>query len=559
MTNRYDDEKFGSVVREYVRGRISRRQFIVRGAQLGLSAAALAKLTQPSRAAANLMDSDPASPFESPITSERVAFLKTKPYKGTTINVMVLKATVGDGLKYHVPHWEEATGGKVNVAEVPIETLHTQIFSDLSSGLGKYDAYMTGAWFYGDFFVPKEPYIVPVEKFVSDPKHAYWEPDQWLPAMRKLYSWDEKVYGVLFDGDAQALYYRKDIFAKKEVQDKFKAKYNYDLPAPPKTTQQYHDVADFFTGWDWNGDGQNDWGISLHAKVNEQGFFHFLTLSAPFVVSPDNKYYFFNPETMKPLINSEGHVKALEDYVKFLANGPKEEIAWTLGQGWNLFLDGHSATEPTWGDLPTLAQDPKTSKVQGKIGAAPLPGTTEAFNPITGQWKKYDLNQVGNTNGGSWHCVISRLSKKQEATYDFLVLHGEQEERLVQLHDRLDRRAARDEVRVHRPHGNGQSQRLDRRQSAVERKRRRRVPQGLLCGFGRAPAAGIPPNTRGGRVLARARHQRFRCARGPGPAESGSRRHRGGLGEGYRAVRSREAEGAVQGVVCIKWARRAAQ
>ena len=210
MANRYDDEKFGDVVRDYVRGRISRRQFIVRGAQLGLSAAVLAKLTQPSRAAANLIDSDPEAPYESPITPERVAFLKTKPYKGTTINVMVLKATVGDGLKYHVPHWEEETGGKVNVAEVPIETLHQQIFSDLSTGLGRYDAYMTGAWFYGDFFVPKDPYIVPVEKFIGDPKHSYWDPDQWIPAMRKLYSWDGKVYGVLFDGDAQVLYYRKD-------------------------------------------------------------------------------------------------------------------------------------------------------------------------------------------------------------------------------------------------------------------------------------------------------------------------------------------------------------
>jgi multiple sugar transport system substrate-binding protein len=420
MANRYDDENFGEVVRDYVRGTISRRQFIVRGAQLGLSAAVLAKLTLPSRAAANLIDSDPISPYESPITPERVAFLKTKPYKGTTINVMVLKATVGDGVKYHVPHWEEITGGKVNVAEVAIDALHQQIFSDLSSGLNKYDAYMTGCWYYGDYFVPKEPYIVPVEKFIGDPKHSYWNPDEWLPSMRKLYSWNGKVYGVLFDGDGQALYYRKDVFAKKENQDKFKAKFGYDLPAPPKTTKEYHDVADFFTGWDWNGDGQNDFGISLHAKVNEQGFFHFLTLSAPFIVSTDNKYYFFNPDTMKPLINSEGHLRALEDYVKFLANGPKEQIAWTLGQGWNLFLAGHSATEPTWGDLPTLAQDPKSSKVQGKMGAAPLPGTTEAYNPISGQWKKYDLNQVGNTNGGTWHCVISRFSKKQEATYDFL-------------------------------------------------------------------------------------------------------------------------------------------
>ena len=421
MSNRDNVDQFGDLVRDYLRGKIGRRQFIVFGTQLGISAAVLSKLAKPARAA-NLMDSSPDVPYEGPVTQERVDFVKTKPYKGTTINVMVLKATVGDGLKYHVPHWEEETGGKVNVAEVPIETLHTQIFSDLSSGLGRYDAYMTGAWFYGDFFVPQNPYIVPLDSWIADPKHPYWEPDQWLPSMRKLYTWEGKTYGVLFDGDAQALYYRKDIFTNPDVMAKFKAKYNYDLPSPPTLTSQMHDLADFFTGWDWDGSGQKGWGVSLHAKVNEQGFFHFLTLSAPFIISPDNKYYFFNPDTMKPLINSEGHLAALQDYMKFLANGPKEEIAWTLGQGWNLFLAGQSAMEPTWGDLPTLAQDPKTSKVQGKMGAAGLPGTKKAFNPITGAWKDYDLNQVGNTNGGSWHCVISRLSKKQEATYDFLAM-----------------------------------------------------------------------------------------------------------------------------------------
>ena len=33
MANRYDDKKFDSAVRDYLRGRISRRQFVVRGAQ----------------------------------------------------------------------------------------------------------------------------------------------------------------------------------------------------------------------------------------------------------------------------------------------------------------------------------------------------------------------------------------------------------------------------------------------------------------------------------------------------------------------------------------------
>src|SRR5207244_6450458 len=58
--------------------------------------------------------------------------------------------------------------------------------------------------------------------------------------------------------------------------------------------------------------------------------------------------------------------------------------------------------------------------VKGKIGATIVPGTQEALNPIAGKWEKFELNKVGNTNGGSWHCVISRLSKKKEATYDFL-------------------------------------------------------------------------------------------------------------------------------------------
>ena len=66
--------------------------------------------------------------------------------------------------------------------------------------------------------------------------------------------------------------------------------------------------------------------------------------------------------------------------------------------------------EATWGHLPTLAQDRAISSVQGRVGATAIPGTTEGFNPRTGQWE-YPLNVVGNTNGGTWHCVISRLKE----------------------------------------------------------------------------------------------------------------------------------------------------
>jgi multiple sugar transport system substrate-binding protein len=402
-------------------GRISRRHFVAQAAKLGISAALLSRIVSSRGFAAdsNLVDSSPDYPNESPITKERISFLKTKPYKGQTINVMVLKSGLGDCLKYWVPKWEEVTGAKVNVAEVAIAAIYQQLFSDLQT-TRKYDAYMTCAGFYGDFFVPKEPYIIEIAPFLKDPKYPYWNPDEWIPAMRTLYTWQGKVYGVLFDADCQILYYRRDTFDKPENQQKFKEKVGYDFPNPPKTTKEMHDVANFFTGWDWNGDGQNDWGISLHAKVNEESFFSFLTLAAPYVCSPNNKFFWFHPDTMKPLVNSEGHLRALEDYVKFLPCGPKEAISWSLSRGWALFLGGHAVMEPTWGDLPTFAQDPNVSKVQGKVGATIIPGTTEAYDPIKRKWEKFDLNSVGNVNGGTWHCVISRFSKKKEPTYDFL-------------------------------------------------------------------------------------------------------------------------------------------
>jgi len=420
MAQNNSEEEFNELVTAFFQGRMSRRRFIRRATRLGLSAALVSAIAPACFAAGDeLVQSSPAAPDESPITRERIEYLQSKPYNDTTVNVLVIKSAVGDCVEYHAPRWEEETGARVNITKVAIDTLHQEIFDDLK-GPGQYDAYQTAAWFYGDFFTSAEPLIVEIAPFLKDPRYPYWDPNQFLPAMKRLYSWQGKLYGVLFDADAQILYYRKDVLANATYQEKFKSKLGYDLPNPPKTMKEMHDVATFFTGWDWNGDGKEDWGITLHAKVNEQGFFHFLTLAAPYVVSSNNKYFYFNPDDMKPLINSEGHLRALEDYVKFLANGPKEQIGWTLDQGWNVFLTGHAVMEPTWGDLPTLAQDRARSSVQGRVGAAIIPGTTESFNPLTSQWEKSSLNYVGNTNGGTWHCVISRLSKQKEAVYDFL-------------------------------------------------------------------------------------------------------------------------------------------
>src|SRR5260221_13238879 len=105
MSQDRSKEHFEGLAAGFLAGRISRRHFIAQAAKLGISEALFSRIVSSRAYAAegNLLDSSPDYPDEAPITKEGIAFLKNKPYKSQTINVMVFKATVGDGLKYLLP------------------------------------------------------------------------------------------------------------------------------------------------------------------------------------------------------------------------------------------------------------------------------------------------------------------------------------------------------------------------------------------------------------------------------------------------------------------------
>jgi multiple sugar transport system substrate-binding protein len=227
---------------------------------------------------------------------------------------------------------------------------------------------------------------------------------------------------VANDHDGQVMYYRRDLLADPRHQAAFKQKYGYALGVP-RTWDQFRDVAEYFNGKDLNGDGIPDHGLSLHLKVGAQGMFHFMSFSAPFVIGPDNpKLYWFDPQTMKPLLESPGHVRALEVLIDLVRFGPKEMLNWDLGKSWDHFLAGRAALTFTWGDLGALAQQ-EGSKVKGSVGVATMPGTREHYSVVQRRWVKTEQpNQVGNVTGGSWAGVISKYSKAPEAAYYLLAL-----------------------------------------------------------------------------------------------------------------------------------------
>lgn len=357
------------------------------------------------------------------------------PFKGQTVTVLV--NTAGEkgpisGPFYEVrDEFEKATGAKLNIVEVPFAEHFPKLMQDLTSQSGQYDTSIAGAWWLGELV--EGDFLLPYDDFYNDTsgKFPKWDINDVLTGPRNLLQYGGKKYMVANDADGQVMYYRRDLLADPNHQKAFKDKYKYDLKVP-ETWDEFRDVAEYFNGKDLNGDSKPDSGLTMHLKVGGQGMFHFMSFSAPFVIGPDNpNLYWFDPKDMKPLLDSPGHVKAMETLVNLIQFGPSAMMGWSLGESWDYFLRGEAALTFTWGDLGALAQD-KGSQVKGKIGSAPIPGTKEYYNIAKGEWVKTDkVNRVGNTTGGSWSGVISKYSKAPEATYYLLALMATKEKSTI--------------------------------------------------------------------------------------------------------------------------------
>jgi multiple sugar transport system substrate-binding protein len=364
------------------------------------------------------------------VSPEREAYLKTKPYKGVTVTVTVNTAgregPISGPLYLFGELWEQQTGGKVEVIEIPYAEHFEKVWIDLSTGAGKYDSAMTGAFWLGDLIA--YDYIEPLDKYMKDPRFPQWKTDTVSPALKTLRTWAGKWYVVPNDADGQVLYYRKDIMTDPDYKRRFWEKYGYELPVPPATWDELQDIAEFFNGWDWDNDGTVDYGIAMHLKVGGQGMFHFESLSAPFVINPSNtRLWWFDPETMEPSITSPGHLEALKTLIELSKQGPRAALSWSLGEAWDCFLRGDAAMTFSWGDVGSLVQDVTKSKIKGKMGCAPLPGTLKSYDPVGKKWIEYKRpNIVGNTTGGSWAGAVFKQSKHPEATYDFLAFMATQ-------------------------------------------------------------------------------------------------------------------------------------
>jgi len=275
--------------------------------------------------------------------------------------------------------FEAQSGHTMKFEFVPWPNFADRMLNELNSG-GKLCDLMIGdsQWIGGgaenghyvklnDFFDSEG---ISMDDFAPATVYAYstWPkgtPNYWaLPAM----------------GDANGWFYRKDWFAKPELQAEFKEKYGRDL-APPTTQLELKDVAEFFQGRDV--DGKTVYGAAIFTERGSEG----ITMGATGALYAWGFEYETEPGTYKMdgAVNSANAVAALEYYKElYKCCTPPGYTDAYMQEGLDAFKSGQVAMAMNWfAFFPGLYKDPVVGG--DKIGFFVNPGQEIEASTLGGQ------------------------------------------------------------------------------------------------------------------------------------------------------------------------------
>ncbi len=343
--------------------------------------------------------------------------------RAVTLNVFTLTGPFISGpIERHAAEWEEKWEGKyeINVIQGAFPDLFSQVQSVAATGSDRFDMLLVGNAWMADFV--GWDYIIPLSRYVEN---LDWYPDDVVDGVVAKNTFKGETYGLICDNDNMFLFYRTDILGNEEYQARFRDEYGYSYNTPPQTLKELIDVAEFFNGWDWSGDGQDNVGFVTVTRRGNPQFMYSYPWVAPFSVIPHDEIdtagvMFFEPETMRPLANSPGWVKGLELYHEMIERGTGPGLDWTRGDVINEIILGHAAMAIDHGDIgPESLSD--ASRVQGKLGFAMSPGSNEYWDWRTNEWvetEEVHYAPAHSFNGWSWY--ITSTTEHPDIAFDFI-------------------------------------------------------------------------------------------------------------------------------------------
>jgi multiple sugar transport system substrate-binding protein len=350
---------------------------------------------------------------EKEVVVEVTAAPEAKPYEGVELNILTFTGPqIAEPLQRRGPDFTELTGAKVNVIVVPFNELYQKLLTDMATGTNSFDAFVFAPQWMVDYITPGYLEVL-TDRIAADADLEWGDVAPFFRDFSASYQGD--IYTIPLDGDFHMGYYRSDL-----------------IDEPPRTWDEYIEIAAEFHGQDLNGDGDPDYGSCISKKRGAQAYWFITDFAAPMIQSQGTSQgTFFNTETMEPLVNNAAFAKALELYDATTQYGPPDELNLDVGDTRSLFTSGRCALSMDWGDIGTLAIDPDTSIVQDKTGAMITPGSTQVLDWETGELVDCDettcpyavdgVNYAPFAAYGGWSGGINAAADPlvKDAAYDF--------------------------------------------------------------------------------------------------------------------------------------------
>jgi multiple sugar transport system substrate-binding protein len=303
-----------------------------------------------------------------------------KAYSGTTLHLLMNKHAYTDSISKFTAEFKDLTGIEIVIDSYSQDEFMNKRLVDFSSGAGTYDFTMM------DQATPqyaRAGWIEDLGPYLENPKlvdPAAYELKDIANLFLSQFTVDGKIYAIPVAGEAQIVYYRKDIFKEKGLE-------------PPKTFDDLVALAAALKTDDMPGICVR--GQKIHTVSNSTG----VVWSYGGRIMDDPNY------PKKAVFNSPEAVKAVDLYAKLGRDyGPPGVGNYTWQECVSDFQQGKVPMYLDVSVFMSQLEDPAKSTVSGKIGYAPMPSGPAGSFP----------------NGGSWAVGINSASKNKEAAFLFL-------------------------------------------------------------------------------------------------------------------------------------------
>jgi multiple sugar transport system substrate-binding protein len=320
------------------------------------------------------------------------------PYRGITLHTIGEALPPLEAMAKLAEEFEQKTGIKVAIEMYEHSEAVNKVMLDLNAHKGRYDFILMPHRELGRFV--KNGHLKEIKAFMDDPKlrDPSFKPEAQLyqKQWHEISWYEDKVYGFPFTALTMYLWYRKDLLEDPKERAAFKAKYGYEMKVPT-TWKEYTELAAFF-----HRPNERFYGTAIQGKRHEALWYEWL-----------NFLYSFGGDMMETdagskcgpiIVNSPEAVQSLEYYKSLIPYSPPDTLNYFWDDVMALMQQGKVFELLMWTDATYAVEDPKQSKVAGKMGFA-----------LTPQGKGGKIGQIEG-----WTYLIPTYSKNAEAAYLFI-------------------------------------------------------------------------------------------------------------------------------------------